>query len=172
MNEEISQLIDNELDPHQRKALLERISKDDAARKSWKCYHLIGDVIRHDVSSTGNDLAASIRNNLEKEPTVLAPLSVKASSSTAKTNIWKPVGIFSVAASLVLVAVMTLSPLGTRNEEGNLGNNGGIANISSAEQLHREFHEMLINHAEFTTSSGMSGLIVYARLISAEQLEQ
>ncbi len=47
------------------------ICNDDVARKSWMRYHLIGSVIRNEVSSTGSDLAGLIRNNLEKEPTIL-----------------------------------------------------------------------------------------------------
>ena len=31
---------------------------------------------------------------------------------------------------------------------------------------------MLVGHAEFTASPGMNGLIAYAKLVSAEQLQQ
>ena len=174
MNETISRLVDDELDPHQREEVLEQIGHDDAARKSWKCYHLIGDVIRDEVSSTsvdtGTDLAALIKNKLAQEPTVLAPSLVKPPSS-AKIDLWKPVGIFAVAASLVLVAVISLNPLNVLNKENASLVNRPISDTKSVDQLSREFDEMLIDHAEFSTSPGMSGLIVYARLVSG-QLER
>ncbi len=175
MNEKISQLIDQELHPKQWDELLEQISNNEAARKSWKCYHLIGHVMRGEVSDTGKDLATNISHNLQQEPTVLVPLLVNDVSTTAKADIWKSVGVLSVAASLLLVAVMILNPL-DKEHSVNLANGARVvdvdANSHGDAQWSREFDEMLVNHAEFAASPGMSGLVSYAQLVRAEQLAQ
>ena len=185
MNEKISQLIDQELNPEQRNALLEWLinndaSNNDTARKSWKRYHLIGNVIRDEVSSTGKDLSALVRDKLEKEPTVLAPLSIKKPVSNDRKNerkheskdVWKSVGLFAIAASLAVVAVVTLTPVKFDGIAVQLTASGKAFNSSQATQFSHEFDEMLVGHAEFTASPGMNGLIAYAKLVSAEQLQQ
>lgn len=181
MYEKISQLIDHELNPDQRNALLERLinndaRNNDAARKSWKCYHLIGNVIRDEVSNTGKDLSTLVRDKLEKEPTVLAPLRIKKPVSNerkdARKDVWKSVGLFAIAASLVVVAVVTLTPVKFGGIADQLTASGKASNSSQAIQFSREFDEMLVEHAEFTASPGMNGLIAYAKLVSAEQLQQ
>ncbi len=185
MHEEISQLIDQELNPEQRSALLERLintdtRNNDTARKSWKCYHLIGNVIRDEVPSTGKDLSALVRDKLEKEPTVLAPLSIKKPGSNERQNarqnarkdVWKSVGLFAIAASLVVVAVATLMPMKFDGIAFQLTASSKAFNTSQAIRFSQEFDEMLVKHAEFTASPGMNGLIAYAKLVSAEKLQQ
>ncbi|WP_424946541.1 sigma-E factor negative regulatory protein [Candidatus Spongiihabitans sp.] len=185
MQEKISQLIDQELNPAQRDALLERLinndanndaGNDDAARKSWKCYHLIGNVMRDEVSSMGKDLSARVRDKLEQEPTVLVPLRIKKPVSNERKNarkdVWQSVGLFAIAASLIVVAVVTLAPVTFDGRAHQLTASRTASNSSQALQFSHEFDQMLVDHAEFTASPGMNGLIAYAKLVSAEQLQQ
>lgn len=172
MPEKISQLIDQELSPEQQNALIERLINSHTARKKWKCYHLIGNVIRAEVVRTDKDLCALIRDKLEKEPTVLAPLMSKQPVTNERKDVWKSVGLFAIAASLVVVAVVTLTAVQFDDAGGQLATSAPAVNSNQARQFSQEFDEMLVTHAEFTASPGMNGLIAYAKLVSAEQLQQ
>ncbi len=170
MNEKISQLIDQELDPGQRNKVFDRICNDDSAKNAWQCYHLIGSVIRAEVSSTGSDLSRLIEQKLDSEPTVLAPLRINKPDASQSKAVWKSAGLLAIAASLALAAVVTLAPV-ERDDTGNKLITGSETR-GQAVRFSREFDEMLVEHAQFTASAGLNGLIAYAKLISDQQLEQ
>ncbi len=171
MKQKISELVDSEITDQEREVLFDDLVSGDH-NDSWHRYHLIGSVIRGDVSRADSDLSASIMTKLEHEPTVLAPVMIKPKSQQAKADVWKSVGMFAIAASLVLVAVVTLQP-----ETENLTGNAIVSNSSTVEsqeqaQFSQEFDEMLVEHGEFSASPGLNGLIAYAKLVSDQQLKQ
>lgn len=180
MNEKISQLVDEELGQDLRQSAIDEIIENDQACMSWKRYHLIGNVIRDEVSTIGRDLSGQIEKQLENKPTVLAPLTIKSPKSAPNFDVWKSAGMFAIAASLVLVAVITLNPLGTSDQKAgqrnqianNVGNNGEEAVSQKMSRFSQEFDEMLVEHGEFTASPGLNGLVAYAKLVSSQQLEQ
>jgi sigma-E factor negative regulatory protein RseA len=172
MKDKISQLIDQELDPGQQDSLIEQICKNSEAKKCWQRYHLIGSVIRNEISGAGKDLSTVIGQRLENEPTVLSPLSIDKSENHKPTDTWKSVGLFAVAASLTLVAVLTLSPVELGSDREQLTVASSTTGSTQAIQFANEFDEMLVDHAEFTASSGLNGLVAYAKLVSNQQLEQ
>ncbi|CAG0966605.1 hypothetical protein BURK1_00998 [Burkholderiales bacterium] len=72
MNEEISRLMDGELDDA---AAVDRVlagMKQDGAKATWMCYHLIGDALRGEDAGS-RPLSRRIVAALAAEPTVLAP---------------------------------------------------------------------------------------------------
>lgn len=182
MTEKISKLIDQDLSPDQRKELFERLTNSEAEgsdeeRKSWKNVHLIGDVIRGDVSSTDRDLSGLIRDRLAKEPTVFAPSNIKESVADevkveGKTG-WRSVGLFTIATSLVVIAVVfTLTQFdngGPLTASGKAVNENQTVSVSRVIPFPQDFDEMLVNHAEFTSSPAMNGLVSYSKLISADR---
>jgi negative regulator of sigma E activity len=172
MTEKISQLVDNELDPVQREKLFSQIMDNKAEIEAWKCYHLIGNVMRDEISSAGRDLSILVAEKLNSEPTVLAPSSITESRDSKTTDIWKSAGLFAVAASLVLVAVVSLNPL---DQEGSSDrDNQIISAVDSSDTIRfsEEFNEMLVEHGEFTASPGLNGLMAYAKFVSDQGLDQ
>jgi negative regulator of sigma E activity len=172
MTEKISQLVDNELDPVQREKLFSQIMDNKAEIEAWKCYHLIGNVMRDEISSAGRDLSILVAEKLNSEPTVLAPSSITESRDSETTDIWKSAGLFAVAASLVLVAVVSLNPL---DQEGSSDrDNQIISAVDSPDTIRfsEEFNEMLVEHGEFTASPGLNGLMAYAKFVSDQGLDQ
>jgi len=98
--ETVSLLVDNyQLNDNAFKALI----KDEQLSDTWERYHLIGDTIRGDVSTNlPVDLSANIAHAIAEEPTVLAPVSNKASPQAIKAKIvklFKPLGQMAIAAS-------------------------------------------------------------------------
>lgn len=161
MNEKISALIDHRGTPRQRQAVFDHILADDGARRVWQRYHLIGCALRGEVQQTGSDLSARIRARLEREPTVLAPMPVRARAIP-----WKSAGMLALAASIAMAAVITLNPAG---EEGGANR---IADNRHGARFEQEFGEMLAQHGEFTSSPRLNGLVVYAKLVSNAPIER
>ena len=203
MNEEISKLVDGEIEQAQMRTLLESISNGKQAIGSWGNYHLIGNVMRGEVSITGRDQSISIADALENEATVLSPSAMsnpypvsgfKKNSSTGvsgsdadsivKTpgvDYWRPAGMLAVAASLALVAVITLNPSlnSNRDASDDITHDSGITDptqlvstTTEQQKFAQEFDEMLSEHGEFAASSGLNGLVAYAKLVSNQRLEQ
>lgn len=172
MNEKISQLVDSELDPDQQRSLLESMSDQPDAQSTWRRYHLIGNVIRTEIHVAGRDLSASVMQRLEQEPVVLAPRKKDSSRNRSRMDVWKTAGMFAVAASLVLVAVVSLNPFEQKQAGVELAENIQTPASDEMARFAQEFDEMLAEHGEFTASPGLNGLIAYAKLVSNQQIEQ
>ncbi|MBL0710546.1 MAG: transcriptional regulator [Colwellia sp.] len=127
--ETISSLVDNHRVAEQSsEQIIDEILKDEHLSTAWQQYHLIGDVIRDDISPTllSLDLSAQIAEAIADEPSILAPkplshadnkISTLNSGLTARlkntlkskvTQLIKPVGQLAIAASaagLMIVSV-------------------------------------------------------------------
>ncbi len=174
MNERISQLIDQELMPDQQVVVIDKMINHEPAGKTWQRYQLIGDIVRGEVDQVGADLTEKISARLQAEPTVIAPdrssRENRIAGPDAGIGIWKPVGLFAMAASLAVVAVVTLGPLNDSYQVGT------VAAVDQAESgqvesrhsiMHAEgFHEMLTGHGEFTSSPAFNGLLAHVVLVS------
>ncbi len=100
--EEISMLMDGELDQRKTGQLLHNLSDDESLRQHWGCYHLIGDAIRNNLPDNGCQLLASnISKTLESEPE-LTP----ASPVVVYPSFVKPVAGLALAASVAAVTVI------------------------------------------------------------------
>ena len=72
MNQEISSLMDGELEPHASDRAIQSCTGCPEGKAAWDDYHLIGEVMRGGAPRRF-DIAAAVMEKLEKEPTVLAP---------------------------------------------------------------------------------------------------
>lgn len=173
MSVEISQLIDKYTDEETRDSVFDSIYSNEPNSKTWARYHLIGNMMRGEVSATGCDLSRSIAESISNEPTVLAPRAIKTDGNLDK-DLWKPVSMLALAASIALMAVFVLNPVDNKNNKGasNLVAINGSNSISQKQKFANEFDEMLVGHGEFTASSGLNGLVAYAKLVSNQHLEQ
>ena len=72
--EQVSALVDGELDSDNFKRLLLQMH-DDGARATWALYHRIGDVIRSEemAAPVSEDFSARFAARFESEPTLLVP---------------------------------------------------------------------------------------------------
>ncbi|MGR3913076.1 MAG: sigma-E factor negative regulatory protein [Gammaproteobacteria bacterium] len=161
-NEKISALIDRQASASERRALFERMRADCGARETWRRYHLIGLVLRGEISHCGADLSARICARLEAEPAPRAPLQ-------SARPVRKPLNRWALAASLAaLLALLALAALRPPSQDG-----AHIAVRPDARpdaRVEQEFHVMLMQHGEFASSPRMNGLLVYAKLLSDQPL--
>jgi sigma-E factor negative regulatory protein RseA len=97
MTQELSTLMDGELDAHEAERAIRTVCGNEGMKQKWHEYHLIGDALRGD--DPGRAAACRrIMAALEQEPTVLAPkrrLPVHAGRIA-----------FAAAASVATVAVV------------------------------------------------------------------
>ncbi len=97
MNENISRLMDGEVDDAEFERLVAELHDGDA-RQTWMCYHVIGDHLRG-ARGMSTQFHLRVTAALASEPTVLAP-SPKRRASQPATFAW------AVAATVAAVTVV------------------------------------------------------------------
>ena len=97
MNENISRLMDGELNAAEFERCCAELKSEDAMR-SWLCYHVIGDHLRG-AQSMSERFTVRFQAALAAEPTVLAPPPARRRAEPA-TFAW------AVAATLAAVTVV------------------------------------------------------------------
>ncbi|MCY3768823.1 MAG: sigma-E factor negative regulatory protein [Gammaproteobacteria bacterium] len=165
MNERISELIDNELDSRACDTLLKKLAGKKAGTRKWRQYHLIGNVIRGEAGAGGVDLSKKIMAQLDKEPTILIPVRKNSILARVRLDRFKTTGAVAVAASLVLVAVISFQP-GAENRPRTATLTQAVMDPA----LIQEFNEMLVGHGEFTASWGLNGLASHAKFVGNQAL--
>lgn len=96
MKEEISALMDDELDEDACHRLVSRMASQQESQQHWHLYHLIGEAIREKDDFRAN-ISFDISEALAKEPTLLAPVSRPKKAKIIA---------LSLAASLAAVAMV------------------------------------------------------------------
>ena len=96
MNEQISRLMDGDVDASELDSVCAML-KSDAAIATWSCYHTIGDALRGETAET-RAVGAAVARELAREPTVVAPRL----RSVAGPGSWT----WAVAATLAAVTVV------------------------------------------------------------------
>jgi sigma-E factor negative regulatory protein RseA len=96
MNDRISALMDGELDEKSAAQLIEALSRDADAVRTWRRYHLIGDAMRGGLPLS-DGFTERLAQRLATEPTVLAPRRIRTESPRLFT-------VSAAVASLAAVA--------------------------------------------------------------------
>lgn len=164
MKHKISDLMDGELFEDEAESLLGRVKSDPSIHQDWGIYHLIGDVLRQ-PEHIHHDLSVRVRDNLQDEPTILAP---RRSPVNQKLRTYA----LSAAASLLAfgaVAWMSLqvNPEMSPNmamQQANLP-----VKMQDKSQTRSNSSEYLMAHQEFSPSTGMNGGASYIRSVSYSQ---
>lgn len=172
MQEKLSAFVDGELDDHEIEQLVRRVSEDDALAGTWQRYHLIGAALRNESIHFRPGLARRISEVIESEtgaPTATAALLQRRSTASN----W--FGGMALAASLAVVSIGVI--LAMRSAESPVNDQVTDATrVASAEratrwdgadpELEDTLNAFLVEHGEFTTASGMNGLMSYAKFVS------
>lgn len=165
-NEQISALIDGELKKREMRALLDRMTP--AERDRWERYHLLQDVLRHDVSSPVPRLAARVADRIMAEPSHhTRPMRTLRPSG----GVWRQAAGFAVAASVTAVAIFGVQSL--NETDGPMtpmrADAGAVApvepaSVAPADRL-PDLDTYLVEHNEYAASPGMQGVLPYVRLV-------
>jgi sigma-E factor negative regulatory protein RseA len=187
VDEQISALMDGELDEAETDRLLDQLQRDAGLRMCWTRYHLISDALRSDLTChIKHNVANRVIQALESEPIHLSPRrspSQTKTKSTAWTPFFKPLAGLAVAASIAAVAVLSLqttAPLQTASPVNLAGLSGAapVAQVSSAvgrsrwsagrPSVESKLDIYLANHNQYSMSTEMQGMLPYARIVGYE----
>jgi sigma-E factor negative regulatory protein RseA len=100
MNQEISSLVDSELDTQESERAIKACCGSEELKQAWVAYHVIGEVMRGEGAARRTS-TARLMAALEKEPTVLAPGRAPRRAGQGAMRV-----AFAVAASVATVSVV------------------------------------------------------------------
>jgi sigma-E factor negative regulatory protein RseA len=178
-HEQISALVDDELAEAEHALLSKRLAGDAALRSKLSRYQLISDSLQnHLPRKTDPDFHIGVQLALQDEPALVQTTSARL------TRLFKPVAGLAVAASVAVVAVLSLqsvrqeipsatSTLATApvlEEQMPLGvapllanNTPNVSDNVSSNAQNLDIY--LVNHNEFAVNRGMQGMLPYMRLV-------
>lgn len=181
--QEISTLMDGELNVDAAEREIARLKADAAARETWDTYHLIGDTMRNHVSAASG-FTSRFRARLTAEPTVLAPrtrtsrkvhsyaLSAAASVAAVAVVGWMAFNVMkpdAPASELVKAPAVqpsaTATPVTTANvaaPQPAAAPSAPIAVATPAEHV----HEYLLAHQGISPTTAIQGVTPYIRTVS------
>jgi sigma-E factor negative regulatory protein RseA len=110
----LSAALDGESPRAETEACITALKQDEALRKNWSEYHLIGDLMRG-VAPAQDDFMARFSAQLASEPTVLAPHrgvwpQRVAVASFASLAVWGMVSLTGLTSETPLTAPVAVSP--------------------------------------------------------------
>lgn len=158
MKDQISALMDGELEDGEARVLLARLREQRELGHDWHTYHLIGDTLRQ-TASLKEDFTIRFSARLEQEPTILSPVPPRSE----RASFALPVAASVAAVSLVAWAALqfTVHPdspsamvMASQSPPpaSAAAANGGMMNVNA----------YLVAHQEYSPS-GMGGAITYGR---------
>lgn len=165
MNEKISAFLDGEAEPEEATRLMRRLRSDPALKQVWSRYHLIGAVIRNEEIWSGRDMHRRIEMKLEQEPTHLAPGPDRRNGIKQLSAKALPLAL---AASIGALAVLAFqfSHFSTPTSTLQLASESPTRWRTPQPEMETTLNAFLVEHGEFTPSSGMNGLMSYAKFVS------
>jgi sigma-E factor negative regulatory protein RseA len=110
VKDQISALLDGELDEVEARRLIERLKVQPELRRTWDDYHLIGDALRGHL---GRDVSAAVTARLAAEAVVLAP---RPKTATAQRVARWSLSVAAGLAAVALVAWMALPVYGPSSQ--------------------------------------------------------
>lgn len=101
-HEHLSCLMDGEISRETSRFLVRRLGADDELCATWARYHVVRDCLRHQEGEFANqDLCGKVRQAIEND--------AQAPRNTGR-NWFRPVAGMAIAASVALMAVVTVDP--------------------------------------------------------------
>lgn len=158
MKENISQLMDGELDDRAAAGAIDSLRRDPEAVDAWRTYHLISDAMR-DTPLLSEGFAARLAERLAGEPTVLAPGRGQPRSRL----------VLAAAASVAAVALVGWLAFGP--QPGSPGSQTQVASapkapIVTVTTLPRATNDYLLAHQGFSPRVYLQGMAPYVRTVS------
>ncbi|MDH3971880.1 MAG: sigma-E factor negative regulatory protein [Gammaproteobacteria bacterium] len=189
IREQLSALADDELNDVEQPLLLGRLQRDAELRACLGRYQLIGEVMRGTGATATLGIAGRVQQALADD----MPVSARASERVA---LWKPVAGLAVAASVALVAVLTVTSV-SDNPANNvpslatadlapvvapvLATGPAVTQASDISgeprwdrlepSIDKRLSGYLVNHNEYAASRGVQGVMPYVRIVGHDTSE-
>jgi sigma-E factor negative regulatory protein RseA len=177
--EQVSALVDGEASGGEINGAISALLSDAALRERWSRYHLISDALRNNLPDLPcHTMADRVREALEDEPTILAPRRRRVHMP----GFVRQAAGLAVAASVTAAAILGVQYMHS-GEEGDGATPvlaqgpqtqeyrrlGGAAPVREVSEVYQSnLDPYLVNHNEYSVSSGMQGMLPYVRIVSDE----
>lgn len=172
LNEQISALVDDELDAAEQALLLRQLARDESLRRQFARYQLVSDALKDSLPERVDpDFHRRVQAALQNEA---APHGVAAGAHMGR--LFRPVAGLAVAASVAVVAVLSLQSVRetTPQSAPAVASAPAPADYIRAEGSPpaalpatpaRDLDAYLVNHNEFVINRGMQGMLPYVRFV-------
>ena len=160
MNENISRLMDGEIDATELDVVCATLKRSDAMA-TWTCYHVIGDAMRGQGMPRAG-FAESFAKRFADEPTVLAP--PRAHPTTIATWGW------AIAATLAAVTVVGWTATSLLADTPAAVAKAGEATAISAARVRPVTipADYLSAHQEYSPGAAIRGVGPYVRAVATQ----
>lgn len=172
LHEQLSALVDDELAPAEHAMLVRQLAQDPALLERLARYQLISDGLQnHLPGHVDAGFHRRVHAALQDEP-------VPQSGAGHLARLFKPLAGVAVAASVAVVAVLSLQSI--REEDpaavpavAGIPATGDYIRAARAPQpapdtLAPGLDGYLVNHNEYAVNRGMQGMLPYVRLVGSE----
>ena len=175
----LSALMDGEL--HDVDKAVEQLAKDTELQDVWRRYHLARDIMKGQASEFATlDISAAVSESLKSEPVVLTPIW----SRLNPRYVMKQAAGLAVAAAVGTIAVLSVQQTQLVSTNETTLANAGTETYQVAQQplrirqvsfttrkeldtaVEAKLSGYLVNHNEFSTSTRVSGVMPYTRIVS------
>ncbi len=174
INEQISALVDGELDQSEQDLLLRRMLKDDTLRDRLARYQVASDALRGEFPGRidpafHHRVAAALEDEPLPESTV---------TGTGGSRMLRPFAGVALAASVAVVAVVSLQNI--RSDQPDAAPVVAAAPPAPQDYIRAEgvpvpvapgnsLDAYLVNHNEYAVNRGMGGMLPYVRIVGQGQ---
>lgn len=157
MREQISQLMDGELEERAAEAALAALRRDPDALDAWRTYHAISDAMRA-LPLLSEGFSARFAERLAAEPTILAPARRAP----------RPPVVWAAAASLAAVGLVGWLAFGPQRDPpvpvAAVAKPRPVVAVSTA--LPKAANDYLLAHQGFSPRVYLQGMAPYVRTVS------
>ncbi len=189
--QQVSALMDGELSTRQSSGLLSSLEQDTEQQALWERYHLIGNALRGDaIHADYRCIAERVHRSLAKEPTVLAPAASRHRGIHRGINRsihrFAPFAGAALAAGTAFLAIFAVpglfNPTADAPPDAQPQTMAAVTSppdpfrLDSKVQrwrgpdpaVERRLDRFLVTHQEKSPTSGMTGILPYATVVSYE----
>jgi len=164
MNENISRLMDGELELGELDGVCAGLKRPDAMA-TWTCYHVIGETLRG-TPTLAAGYAERFAVRLVAEPTVLAPRPRPASGAAT----W----IFAAAATVAAVTVVGWTAMSVLGDTPTAVAKAGEASAVNAARVRPSAvpADFLLAHQEYSPAAAIQGVGPYLRAVGTQVTDE
>lgn len=190
IQEQVSALVDDELEGREREFLLRRLEHDASLRERWESYHLISDAMRYNLPpavdvTLADRIMAEIEGTAGQAAGSTAAGVAMARSSRSRVmadsgmveRLLRPLAGLAVAASLAVASLFGVQNLlQHRDSDSGAIHYAGAAvspsyvrtagtrwDTGHADVEHR-LTGYLVNHSEYASATSLQGMAPYVRI--------
>jgi sigma-E factor negative regulatory protein RseA len=168
MKDQVSVLMDGELDESESRLLLSSLLRDDELRQAWRDYHLVGAVLRNEPLLT-TDITAHVMAALESEPVILAPRNLSRGGRSDRSHGW--MAMAASVAGMAFVGWMALIPPDSPSARTIAVSPVMAVVAESAPAQSARLQEYLVAHQAYSPRMSPQGGTRYVRTVSAQRSE-